>query len=128
MVPRPQDEALVVKAPKLSKEDGAVSWKRSALQIERLIRAFTPWPGAFTFFRGAGKTVRLIISESRVAEGAPRSSGNLPGQIVDCQGRIVVACSEGFLEILRLKRAGKKEMSAEEFLRGMGLEEGACLE
>jgi methionyl-tRNA formyltransferase len=126
LVPRPQDEARVVFAPKLAKRDGAIPWERTAREIERLVRAFSPWPGAFAFYRRGGKCIRLIVTKASVLEGRP-PEGAAPGEIVEAEDRIVVACAGGLLEIARLKREGRKEMSAGEFLRGLSLERGAVL-
>jgi len=136
LAPEPQDEAAAVPAPKLKKEDGAVPWERPAVEIERFLRAFTPWPGAYTFCPVRGKRIRLILTRGRVAEGAAPGEGDgggglpaasPPGTVLEGRARLRVACGEGVLEVLRLKREGGKELSAEAFLRGLPLEPGTLL-
>lgn len=128
LVPEPQDEAKAVFAPKLTKEDGAVPWHRSAVEIERFVRAFTPWPGAYTFCNLRRRRARLILTRTRVKEGAGPFAGKArPGTVVSASGGLLVACGEGCLEIVRLKREGGKELDADAFLRGMPLEAGTVL-
>ena len=127
VVPMPQDASRVVLAPKLAKKDGAISWEKSAVQIDRLVRAFTPWPGAFTFYRCGDASFRLTVTVCKVLDACRLPTGIVPGQIVEVQKGLVVACAEGLLEITRLKREGKKEMSSIDFLRGFKVESGAVL-
>jgi methionyl-tRNA formyltransferase len=125
--PRNQDESRVVPAPKLSKRDGVIDWSRKADEIVCKVRAFTPWPGAFLFIKRKKAPVRLIITDSRVLDEPAPEPPLKPGTVVEAGDRLVVSCGEGLLEILRLKREGKKEMTAREFLRGMPLEKGMAL-
>ncbi len=101
----PQDPTQVTLAPKLTPEEERIDWSRSAAAIHNQVRALSPLPGAWCQLR-LGETVkRLKIKRSRVC---------LPDQ----KGW-VVACSEGFLELLEVQLEGKKEMSAAECLRGL---------
>jgi methionyl-tRNA formyltransferase len=51
-IPQPQDDSLATYAPTLKKEDGLIDWTRSAVETERLVRAFMPWPGTYTLWNG----------------------------------------------------------------------------
>jgi methionyl-tRNA formyltransferase len=124
-----QDAALVTKAPKIKKEFGLIDWTKPAAYIERFVRAMQPWPTAYTFLHRPGKEpMRVIIN--RVGEF--RSTGSYA---VDDAGepemdgsRLVIMCghftAKQKIDILELQPAGKKKMSAEEFLRGYPVVEG----
>jgi len=125
MSPVPQDDSDAVMAPKLKREDGRIDWRSSAAHIERLVRAMVPWPGAYTFVRHRRSFVRIIITKSRCTESVDSTaSAPEPGEIVESGKRLIVACSEGFLDVLRLKREGKNELPTEEFTKGMHFEPG----
>jgi methionyl-tRNA formyltransferase len=129
-----QDKALVTKAPKLTKEDGIIDWTRPADRVCCQVRAMHPWPTAFTFWHRAGQPpLRLIVHQATaqragsVSDGIPPAdtvayaSGSLPpGTILpDCTKTLCVAAGENtVVEIHELQPAGKKRMSAAEFLRG----------
>ena len=107
----PQDDALATRARRVSKAQGKIDWSKSAEQIARHVRAYTPWPGASTTL--GERTVRVAAA----AVGKPTSS-EAPGTITALGSAIVVATGAGQLDVQRLQRAGKREMSAEEFARG----------
>lgn len=111
-----QDASQATYARKLTKEDGRVDWSKSAAEIERQIRAFDPWPGAYTFWGG------LLVKLWR-AEVLPVASGQ-PGQVLP---GLVVAAGQGGLRLLELQPAGRHRMSAEAFLCGYRLEPGTVL-
>ncbi|WP_440054625.1 methionyl-tRNA formyltransferase [Pseudoalteromonas sp. T1lg65] len=106
----PQNDALANYAKKLSKEEANVDWTQSALQIERNIRAFNPWPICFTSM--AGNVVKLWQAQVIDQHGQPGTVLNS-----DKHG-IVVACGEQALQITMLQPQGKKPMSAQDFLNG----------
>ena len=114
-----QDAALATYAPKLQKSDGHLDWSRPALELERLVRAMHPWPGARA---GSPEGKPLVVESSAVTAGS-----GAPGVLVEAGSRCVVACGEGALELLRVKPAGKKAMAAADWLRGARLEVGAQL-
>lgn len=101
-----QDDAAATYAPKLEREHGRIDWREPAVMIERKIRAFDPWPGAFTRVRdGNGREMKLKIFRARLAAG-----GEPP--LLSC------FTGEQRLEILEAQLEGKRRMSADELLRG----------
>ncbi len=102
-----QDEAASTYAPKLSREDARLNFLKPAVELERQIRAFHPWPGSLALLGDA--VIKFLTAE--VVEGH-----GIPGEILD--ERLTIACGEKALRPLRLQRAGKAAMSAQEFLRG----------
>ncbi len=113
----PQPEEGVIYAAKLTREEGRLDWRDSARALERRIRAFTPWPGAWFDWEGT----RIKVLEGRVM--VPTSLA--PGTVAD--DRLTIACGEGSLRILRLQREGRKAQNAAEFLRGFPLAAGTRL-
>lgn len=127
-----QDPALVTKAPKIKKEFGLIDWTKPADSIERFVRAMQPWPTAYTFLHRPGKEpMRVIVSQTggihvHAAAGDLESgAGELIGFVHPGFG---VRCGPAMLydvvEITELQPAGKKKMTAEEFLRGYPIVEG----
>ena len=108
---KPQEDSLATRARRVKKQQGKIDWSQSAEQIVRHVRAYTPWPAASTMLDQ--QTFRVTAARA----GAPLGS-EPPGTIVELGPAIVVATGTGRLEIQRLQRAGKREMSAEEFARG----------
>jgi methionyl-tRNA formyltransferase len=109
----PQDNALATYAPKLKREDGKINWTESAETIERKIRSFDPWPGAFTEVRDSlGKVRHLKIFRATVAP-LP-----LPSSDAVADRGITVACGDGVLALETVQLEGKRSMSAVEFARG----------
>jgi methionyl-tRNA formyltransferase len=97
------------------KEDGEVDWEQPAIQIERMIRAFDPWPGCYTSW--GEKTLKLISADTKTGEIA-----SLPGSIVDLEeeGRrsVCVATGSGILQLRRVQLEGRRPQDIEEFCRG----------
>jgi methionyl-tRNA formyltransferase len=114
--PHPQAETGVTYADKLNRAEARIDWTRPAQDIERQVRAFTPWPG--TWFEEDGK--RLAILGLEVADG-----GGAPGEVLDDQ--LTIACGTGAVRITVLQRSGGKAMAAEEFLRGRKIGKGTKL-
>ena len=114
--PVPQDHAQATLAPILKKEDGRLDFGSTARLLEARLRAFTPWPGAFTFIHG--KLVKVL--RARAAQGRGE-----PGEVIEVgtQG-IELACKEGSLVLLELLPEGKRPMSAAQFLAGHPLARG----
>lgn len=116
----PQDDAVATHAPMLSKEDGRVDFRHSAVQLERRVRAFSPWPGAFAQIGD----VRLRIHRAQVAEGIGE-----PGLVLSADANgVVVACGDGALCFDEIQPAGRKRMPAAAWVAGRGVEVGARFE
>ncbi len=115
IVPQPQPAEGVSYAKKITREDGRIDWTLSARAIENRVRAFTPWPGTFTFQPAELKAVLLKIWSVQVeTEGS-----GAPGQVLGAdQNGIVVACGNQALRILELQREGGRRLSARDFLTG----------
>ena len=123
---RPQDSALATLAPKLNRESGRLDWSRSAVELERRVRAFQPWPGTFTTLPPAkeGDPVRVLkVFSTEVGMGE-----GLPGSVLrsDAEG-LLVATGEGALLLRELQLEGRKRLRAGEFLRGQPIASGAIL-
>jgi len=120
--PVPQPEEGVVKAPLLRKGDGLVPWELDALGVHNHIRGMNPWPGSFSYYRGA----YLKIHEAEPWDLVPRTQ--TPGLVLEAKGEnIIVACGKGSVRLRALQAEGKRPLSAGEFLRGFPLEGGEVL-
>lgn len=113
--PVPQPEAGVTYASKIDKAEARLDFTRSAVEVERQVRAFNPAPGAF--FEVKGERVRVHAAEVLEPGGAP-------GTVLDGLG---IACGEGAIRPLRVQRAGRGIMTAEELLRGFAIPAGTRL-
>jgi len=112
LVPQPQPEQGVTYARRLHKADGLLDWSRPAIELERQVRAFAPWPGTFTMWRGR----RLKVLR---ATPLPGWQGDAPpGTVVALPGGIAVAAGEGALRLESVQMAGKRPMDATTFARG----------
>ena len=117
----PQDAARACRAPRLAKDDGLIDWSRSASQLNAHVRGMQPWPTAFTTLPVADKPnaepLRLVILELETSEEAV-PGGTPPGTIRQQGKEIWVATGDFWVQINRLKPAGKREMTAEQWLCG----------
>jgi methionyl-tRNA formyltransferase len=115
IVAAPQQKASLLAGIKptysrrLIKEDGKIDWAKPAVQLEREIRAYSIWPHSYTALAGRD----VIITQARVAE----RKGS-PGEVRLDRSHLYICCGQHALEIVRLKPAGKPEMSSEAFLAG----------
>ena len=107
-----QDNARATYAPKLTRDDGKIDWSEPAEIIERKIRAFNPWPGAFITISTNG-TRNLKIFSATVVD-----FGGEPGEILRSQNELVIAAGKSALSLGEVQLEGKRRMSANEFLRG----------
>jgi len=116
----PQDNALATYAAKLTKEEGRIDWQRSAADLALAVRAYNPFPVAFTGFRGEAW---------RIWSASPDPAGGNPGEILraDKHG-ILVACGQGALLLTEIQKAGSKRMPAANFLAGNPLAVGECFD
>jgi methionyl-tRNA formyltransferase len=115
-----QDKSQTSKAPRLKKEQGAIDWSRSALQIKDQIRALRPWPRAYTFWRrSGGQSMRLNIDRVAARSATvPTGAAPSPGAIADVSGSLLIATGAGIIEVIELQPAGKRSMPVAEFIRG----------
>jgi methionyl-tRNA formyltransferase len=114
---KPQDEKFVTYARELKKEDGKIDWSKSALEIERMVRAYTPWPSAFGQLRIKNEELR-IIKILKVENKILPINKFKAGEIFLADNKLAVQCGDGALVIKKLQLEGGKPMNAEEFLRG----------
>ena len=112
----PQPVDGVTYARKIERDDAKIDWRQPAAMLERTIRAFNAWPGAF-FELG---TERIKVWGAEVAGGTSQ-----PGLVLD--DRLTVATGDGALRLTRLQRAGGKAMDADAFLRGYPIAKGTAL-
>jgi methionyl-tRNA formyltransferase len=117
----PQDPAAATHARKLAKEEGALDWSRSAVELDRHLRGVTPWPGGQA---AAPDGTKLVVLAARPV--ALEHEG-VPGELLETKKRCLIACGEGALELVTVKPAGKKAMEATAWLRGARLSEGQRL-
>jgi len=112
----------VTYAAKIAKEEAAIDWGQDAMQIERQVRAFNPWPVAETGLDGARARVwEAAVGDPVAGAGAPRADVP-PGTVIAATADgIDVACGLGSLRILRLQLAGRKPLAVREFLQGRRL-------
>jgi len=108
--PQPQNHNKATYTKIIKKEDGKINFqKQTAVEIERMSRAFSPWPGVFAFW----KNKKLDLSEIKV-HNLPLE----PGKITTHKNEILIGTKEGVIEPKYLKIEGKNKIAAEEFLRG----------
>jgi len=120
IAPRPQQSELATHAPKIRKADGRIDWRLPARAIWNRVRAFTPWPGAFTPSPAPPPPQFLKIWQSEVV-----SQQGPPGEILSAdKAGIVIGCGQDALRILTLQREGGRRMPAPEFLAGHALKPG----
>jgi methionyl-tRNA formyltransferase len=110
---QPQREEGVTYAPQIEKEEGRIDWTKSAVEIERLVRAFTPWPGTFTTWDGKLLKILRVSPPSN-----PAASQAEAGRVVKHQGQIAVQTGAGLLFPTQVQLEGKKATSVEDFARG----------
>ncbi|WP_208539207.1 methionyl-tRNA formyltransferase [Algihabitans albus] len=116
--PQLQASDGVTYAAKLEKAEARLDWRRTAVELERQVRAFTPWPGAF--FETANGTRIKVLAAELVAEGRGH-----PGEVID--DALTVACATGALRPVSLQRPGKAPAETAAFLRGFPLPAGSRL-
>ena len=119
----PQDPALATKARRLKKTDGLIDWRMPARQIKNQVRGMEPWPKTYTFWqRTAGAPMRLILGK---VDALADSEAIAPGVVIQGGGgSLVIAAGEGAIRILQIQPAGKRMLSAEEFLLGYSVKPG----
>ena len=114
--PQPQNEAKATYAPKIGKDEARLDFTRPATEVERQVRAFNPWPGAW--FEHGGERIKLLAAD-------PVEGGGEPGTVID--DRLTIACGEGALAPALVQRSGRAPMGPAELLRGFALPAGTRL-
>ncbi len=124
-VPLLQDDSLATKSPKISKAQGEINWKLSPSEIDCHIRAMQPWPNPFTFLhRKDKKPERILILKVTPSASPSVNTNSQPGSIIAAhKDSLIVQTGEGPLSIELIQKAGKKAMTAQEYLRGHSLSE-----
>ncbi|GAB4193011.1 MAG: methionyl-tRNA formyltransferase [Roseiflexaceae bacterium] len=112
LLPTPQDDSLATYTHMLTRADGQIDWAAPAAQIERMVRAYDPWPAAFTLWRGQP----LKITDARVH---PWPGDAPPGTLLPERGAALVATGADALELLVVQPAGKRPMPAADWRRGL---------
>ena len=106
-----QDNARATYASKLKREHGQIDWTESAEAIERKIRAYNPWPGAF---------MKVDRQNLKISSASVVDLNGQPGEILRSNKALTVAAGKGALSLAEVQLEGKRRMSAAEFLRGHG--------
>ena len=109
-----QDASRATVTRKIAKSDGEVQWASSAQVLARHIRAFEPWPGLFTYWKGK----LLKITEATALDGPAHGDPGLVQALSASDSRVAVVCGGDLLELKRIQLEGKRPLAAEEFVRG----------
>lgn len=121
ITPVKQDNDKATKAPMMNKDMGLIDWSQDAYKIERMIRAFTPWPAGYSML----DSKKVKIFKSDVVESNHNAAA---GTVINIEkDSITVACGNNALKILELQLEGKKRMDTKSFLTGYKLEKGSLL-
>lgn len=117
ITPVPQDDSKATFSKLLKRDDGRIDWKRPAEEIDRMIRAFNPWPGTWTLAPSKDKIYRVKIEEGEAAEA--ESPAGSPGFLWQQNARtLLVKTGRGSIRIRKLTLEGKKPLEAAVFLSG----------
>jgi len=117
----PQDDQAATYAAKLNNKETRIAWTLPAQDVHNHIRGLAPYPGAWFELKQGGKSERVKVLGSVLAEGE-----GAPGTVLD--PRLTVACGEGAVRLTRVQRAGKKPVTGEAFLRGVDAPLGTVLD
>ncbi len=124
--PSPQPDEGVTYARMLTKEDGRVDWSRTAREVDAQVRGVTPWPGAFTLFRG--ETLKVLRAVPHGAEGAGPLRNASPGTLAQAPtGAPLVACGDGVLELVEVQLPGRRAVRGVDFVNGARVAPGERL-
>ncbi len=110
LIPKPQDDSLATYAPMIKKEDGLLDFSRSAVDLDRMIRAFNPWPGAFSYWNN-----QILKIHKAHANEVPAA---LAGTKIIYQELPAITTGMGILVIDELQLAGRNIQTGKEFLHG----------
>ncbi len=122
--PEKQDGARATYAPKLTRKDGEIVWSQPAREIEKRVRAMTPWPGAYTFVTLKDAPAILKIHRAQISE----RGGTTPGTVLAANEEgVIVAAGEGGIVLKEMQIAGGRRLTAGEFLHGHPIAPGIPL-
>jgi methionyl-tRNA formyltransferase len=115
-IPEPQDDALASYTPEISREAGKIDWQRTVEEIWRMVRAYQPWPEAYTFWQGQRFTIKDAVP-------LPAVDGLAPGKVTTLSQNTAgaafgIGTGGGLLGVIKLQTEGKKAMPAADFLHG----------
>lgn len=120
----PQDESLATYTSPITKEQALIDWSGDAITIERMVRAYDPWPVARTTLGGED----LLLWRARaVDEAGGKTSGDTPGVLMSLKPEPTVRCGAGMLALLEVQAPGRRRMAAADFLRGRRIAAGLRL-
>ncbi len=111
LTPRPQPAEGVTLAGRIRKEDGLIDWNRPALEIDRQIRAFTPWPGAYSFWDE--RRLKIVAAYPVSADAAQP-----PGTVIERDDLPAAVTGDGLLQLDELQLEGKRTLPGADFVRG----------
>ena len=113
-----QDEAEATYAAKLTKEEAQLNWQLSAVELDRAVRGYNPWPVAW--FKDGEEVIRVWQAEAVTeAELQEQTSTATPGTLVEVtKDALIIACGQGYLKITRLQLAGRPQMQVSDLLNG----------
>lgn len=112
IMPQPQDHEQATYHKLVRKQDGLVDWSLPAVEIWRRVRAYHPWPGAYTYWQG--RLLKILRAQPLDDWAGPGS----PGEVIRTDQGIVVVTGQGALLLEEIQMAGKRPMSVEDFVRG----------
>ncbi len=118
LFPEPQNAAEATYTREITKEDGRIDWNFAAVEIWRQVRAYQPWPEAFTFWQG--KQVKIIEAAPLTAKELPEPGRVLalsPGENL-AGAAVGIGTGDGVLGVLTVQLEGKRAMAAEDFIKG----------
>jgi len=113
--PQPQDDSQASPAPKIHDDDCEIPWEKSGEAVHNHVRGLSPYPGAWTMH----DDTRLKLYETRRAEG-----DGAPGEVIEADGRLLVACGQDAVEVVTIQQPGRKRLDARDFLNGYNLDVG----
>ncbi len=114
--PQKQDGKYATYSRIIRREDGRINWEDPAGAIYRKYKAFTPWPGIYTFFKRKNRALRLKLVA--IAMVPDKNTGEKPGKIIKYNRNVAVQTGRGLIRLIKVQPEGKKTMSIEEFMRG----------
>ncbi|MDE6700270.1 MAG: methionyl-tRNA formyltransferase [Acetatifactor sp.] len=128
LMPERQDDAASCHAPLIEKQMGHLDFAQSAVVLDRLIRGVTPWPSAYTSYKGKQLKIWRAVPVEDAETARKTASQSAPGTILDTdRDSVLISCGQGALRVLELQLEGKKRMSAHDFLLGVKMEPGEML-